>query len=204
MYLRVLKRTLDFAVAAVGLTVLFPLFTVISLWIRCDSQGPVFFRQQRIGKDKKLFQIFKFRTMRTDAPGDIPTHLLKNPELLITASGRFLRRTSLDELPQLINILIGDMSVIGPRPALWNQADLIILRDGYRGKLSLTPNQIRPGLSGWAQVNGRDANSIEEKAALDGEYVRRMSFLFDVRCFLLSIASVLRADGVKEGAGGHT
>lgn len=202
MYLRFIKRPLDAFLAAAGLAVLSPLFILIAIWIKLDSRGPVFFRQRRIGKGKSIFRIYKFRTMRSDAPQDVPTHLLNNPERLITASGRFLRKTSLDELPQLINILLGDMAVVGPRPALWNQDDLISQRDRHRGKGGRTPNDVRPGLTGWAQINGRDENSIQEKAALDGEYVRRMSFGFDVRCFVLTLVSVLRADGLREGTGG--
>jgi O-antigen biosynthesis protein WbqP len=166
---------------------------IISVLIKLGSKGPVFFKQKRIGKNKQEFYILKFRTMRTDAPKDMPTHMLQNPEVFITKTGNFLRKTSLDELPQIINILKGDMSIIGPRPALWNQYDLIAERDRYGA------NDIYPGLSGWAQINGRDELPIEVKAKLDGEYVERMSFGFDCRCFFGTIVSVLKHDGVVEG-----
>lgn len=162
--------------------------------IKLDSSGPVFFRQKRVGRDKTYFSILKFRTMRTDAPKDMPTHLLQHPDAFITRVGKFLRKTSLDELPQLLNIIKGDMSFIGPRPALWNQYDLIEERDRYHA------NEIRPGMSGWAQINGRDELEISVKAKLDGEYRRRMSLLFDIRCFVGTFFSVLRQDGVVEGA----
>jgi O-antigen biosynthesis protein WbqP len=166
------------------------------LAIKVDSKGPVFFKQKRVGKNKKHFEILKFRTMRTDTPKDTPTHLLEDPEQWITRVGGFLRKTSLDELPQIINILLGDMSIIGPRPALWNQYDLIAERDKYGA------NDILPGLTGWAQINGRDELPIEAKAKLDGEYVEKMSFWFDVRCFFGTILSIFRGDGVVEGGTG--
>lgn len=195
-YAKYLKRPLDIALSGVGLLVLSPLFILLALWVKLDSKGPVFFRQQRVGKGKKLFSIYKFRSMRADAPKDTPTHMLKDPEVFITKSGRLLRRTSLDELPQIINILKGDMSIIGPRPALWNQYDLISERDKYRA------NDIRPGLTGWAQINGRDELEIPEKAALDGEYAKKMSFGFDARCFISTILSIFRHEGVVEGGTG--
>jgi len=164
--------------------------------IKLDSPGPVLFRQKRVGMKKTYFNILKFRTMHIDAPHDIPTHMLSNPEQYITKIGRFLRKTSLDELPQIVQIFTGRMSIIGPRPALWNQNDLITERDKYGA------NDIRPGLTGWAQINGRDKLEIREKARLDGEYVKRMSFLFDCRCFFGTILSVLRRDGVIEGGTG--
>lgn len=176
-----------------------PLFVSISLIIKLDSKGPIFFKQKRVGKDKKYFYILKFRTMRTDTPSDMPTHLLQNPSACITRIGEILRKTSLDELPQIINILKGEMSIIGPRPALWNQYDLVSERDNYGA------NNIYPGLTGWAQINGRDELSIEIKARLDGEYVQKMSLRFDYKCFFGTIISVLRTDGVIEGGTGtHT
>lgn len=176
--------------------VLSPFLLALTLAIKLDSPGPVFFRQKRVGKDKTYFEILKFRTMRIDTPHDVPTHMLQNPEQWITRVGHFLRRTSLDELPQIFNIFVGQMSVIGPRPALWNQYDLLAERDKYGA------NDIRPGLTGWAQINGRDELPIDVKARLDGEYVQRLSFGFDVRCFFGTIFSVLRSDGVVEGGTG--
>ena len=189
-----IKRFLDILLSLLALIVLSPVLLVLALFIRFTSPGPVFFRQKRVGKGKTHFMIYKFRTMRTDAPKDQPTHLLQNPGAFITPVGRFLRKYSLDELPQLINILKGEMAVVGPRPALWNQFDLIAERDRYGA------NDVRPGLTGWAQINGRDELPIDVKARLDGEYVRRMSFGFDVRCVLGTVFSVLRSEGVVEGA----
>ena len=189
-----LKRILDFILSLTGLIVLSPVFLVLMVFIKLDSPGPVFFTQKRVGLHKKHFQILKFRTMRIDTPKNCPTHMLQNPAQYITRTGRFLRKTSLDELPQILNILKGEMSVIGPRPALWNQYDLIEERDKYRA------NDILPGLTGWAQINGRDELPIEKKAKLDGDYVRRMSLTFDIQIFFQTIASVLRHKGVKEGA----
>ena len=197
MYTHV-KRILDFLLSLLALIVLSPLLLVLAAIIRVTSPGPVFFRQKRVGKGKTHFMIFKFRTMRTDAPKDMPTHLLEDPDVYITPVGRFLRRSSLDELPQLINILKGDMAVVGPRPALWNQFDLIEERDRYGA------NDVRPGLTGWAQINGRDELPIDVKARLDGEYVRRMSFGFDVRCVLGTLFKVLRSEGVVEGSQAQT
>ena len=202
MYARFVKRGIDFCLALAGLIILSPLFLGIMLAIRLDSPGPVFFRQRRAGRDKALFQILKFRTMRIDTPGDVPTHLLKDPAQYITRVGRFLRKTSLDELPQIWNILLGEMAVIGPRPALWNQTDLVKERDKHRGVGGLTVNQLRPGLTGWAQINGRDELEIPLKAQLDGEYARRMSFSFDVRCFFGTLLSIFRHEGVVEGGTG--
>jgi O-antigen biosynthesis protein WbqP len=187
---------IGFVLSLVGLIVLSPVFLALMLAIKVDSKGPVFFKQKRVGKNKKHFEILKFRTMRTDTPKDTPTHLLEDPEQWITRVGGFLRKTSLDELPQIINILLGDMSIIGPRPALWNQYDLIAERDKYGA------NDILPGLTGWAQINGRDELPIEAKAKLDGEYVEKMSFWFDVRCFFGTILSIFRGDGVVEGGTG--
>lgn len=191
-----LKRPLDFLISLIALVILSPIFLIIALWIKLNSKGPVFFRQKRIGKNKELFEIYKFRSMRTDTPSDMPTHLLNDPEAFITSSGNFLRKTSLDELPQLINIIKGDMAIIGPRPALWNQYDLIEERDKYGA------NDVRPGLTGWAQINGRDELEIPVKAKLDGNYVQNISILFDLKCFFGTITSVLRSDGVVEGGTG--
>jgi O-antigen biosynthesis protein WbqP len=189
-----IKRALDILLSFAAVIILWPVFVLIAIIIKIDSQGPVFFRQKRIGKDKKEFYIMKFRTMRTDTPKDMPTHLLQNPEIFITKIGKFLRKTSLDELPQIFNILKSEMSIIGPRPALWNQDNLIAERDLYKA------NDIYPGLTGWAQINGRDELPIDVKARFDGEYVKKMSFMFDVKIFFKTIFSVLRSDGVKEGA----
>lgn len=197
MYKNIIKRIIDFVLALVGLIVLSPLFLVLCLWIKFDSKGPIFFKQKRVGKHKSYFNILKFRTMYIDTPKDMPTHLLQNPDQYITKSGKFLRKTSLDELPQIINILKGDMAIIGPRPALWNQYDLIEERDKYGA------NDVMPGLTGWAQINGRDELEIDVKAKLDGEYVSKMNFIFDCKCFLGTIISVLRHDGVVEGGTGE-
>lgn len=197
MYARYMKRPLDFIMSLAGIIVLSPVLLVIILCIKLSSPGPIFFKQKRVGIHKSHFNILKFRTMRIDTPKDVPTHLLENPEQYITGIGRFLRKTSLDELPQLFNILKGDMAVIGPRPALWNQYDLIAERDKYGA------NDILPGLTGWAQINGRDELEIDVKARLDGEYVQKMSFLFDCKCFFGTITSVLHHDGVVEGGTGE-
>lgn len=197
MYKHFLKRVIDFILSLIGLIILSPVFIILCIWIKLDSKGPIFFRQKRVGKNKKHFNILKFRTMYIDTPKDMPTHMLSNPDQYITKAGKFLRKTSLDELPQIINILKGEMAIIGPRPALWNQDDLIAERDKYEA------NDIKPGLTGWAQINGRDELEIDVKAALDGEYVRRMSFPFDVKCFFGTITSVLKHEGVVEGGTGE-
>lgn len=193
---RYIKRGMDFVLALLGLILLSPVFLALIIAIKVDSKGPVLFRQKRVGIHKTHFFILKFRTMRTDTPKDTPTHLLQNPEQYITKVGRFLRKTSLDELPQIINILKGDMAVVGPRPALWNQYDLIEERDKYGA------NDIRPGLTGWAQINGRDELEIPVKARFDGEYVEKMGLKMDLRCFFGTFISVLRGDGVVEGGTG--
>ena len=195
MYQKI-KRGIDFIISLIGFIILSPLFILLCLAIKLDSPGPVFFQQKRVGIHKTHFQILKFRTMRIDTPKDCPTHLLENPEQYITRVGKFLRKTSLDELPQIFNILSGDMSIIGPRPALWNQFDLIEERDKYGA------NDVMPGLTGWAQINGRDELPIDVKAKLDGVYVEKMSFFFDCRCFIGTIISVLKHDGVVEGGTG--
>lgn len=191
------KRALDVTVSGAGIVILSPLLAGICLAVKLDSRGPILFKQKRVGKNKELFEIWKFRTMRIDTPKDVPTHLLGDPDQYITKVGRFLRKTSLDELPQIFNIFSGKMSVIGPRPALWNQYDLIAERDRYGA------NALTPGLTGWAQINGRDELEIPVKARLDGEYVQRMSFGFDVKCFLGTIRSVLKSEGVVEGGTGE-
>lgn len=196
MYQKMFKRVIDVVLALLGLIILSPVFLLIIITIKLNSKGPILFKQKRVGKDKILFNIYKFRTMKVDTPKDAPTHLLKNPDFFITRVGKFLRKTSLDELPQLINILKGEMSVIGPRPALWNQYDLVIERDKYHA------NDIYPGLTGWAQINGRDELPIRKKAALDGAYTKNISFLFDVKCFIGTIISVVKNDGVVEGGTG--
>ena len=195
MYQKV-KRLLDIILSLLGLIILLPVFIIIMIAIKLDSKGPVFFKQKRVGIHKSHFYILKFRTMKVDAPKDTPTHLLENPEQYITRVGKFLRKTSLDELPQIWNIFVGDMSIIGPRPALWNQYDLIAERDKYGA------NDILPGLTGWAQINGRDELPIEVKAKLDGEYVENMSFWMDVKCFFGTINSVFKREGVVEGGTG--
>ena len=191
-----IKRGIDIVLSALGLIVLSPVYLLLILAIKLDSKGPVLFRQKRVGIGKSHFHILKFRTMRIDTPKDMPTHLLQNPEQYITKVGKFLRKTSLDELPQIFNILKGDMSIVGPRPALWNQFDLIEERDKYGA------NDIRPGLTGWAQINGRDELEIPVKARLDGEYVKKMGIAMDARCFFGTFLSVLRGDGVVEGGTG--
>ena len=196
MYKSVVKRVLDFLLALAGTIVLSPLLLVLAAWVKLDSKGPVFFRQKRVGRDKRLFSILKFRSMYADTPHDVPTHLLQNPEAMITRSGRFLRRTSLDELPQLFNILAGQMSVIGPRPALYNQYDLIDARDKVHA------NDVRPGLTGLAQVNGRDELPIDIKARYDGEYAAHVTFWQDVKIFFHSITYVFERRGVVEGGTG--
>ena len=197
MYKQCVKRCIDIILSLAGLILASWLYLIIIIAIVIDDPGPVFFSQRRVGKNKKNFKLYKFRSMKMTTPHDTPTHMLENPEQYITRVGRFLRKSSLDEIPQLWNILKGDMSVIGPRPALWNQDDLIEERDKYGA------NDVRPGLSGWAQICGRDELEIEDKARLDGEYVEKMSFLFDCRCFFGTAIGALRGDGVVEGGTGE-
>lgn len=197
MYLKI-KRLVDIILSLLGMILLSPAFLILILAIKLDSKGPVLFKQKRVGLHKEHFHILKFRTMKIDTPKDMPTHLLDNPDQYITRVGRFLRKTSLDELPQIWNIFVGDMSVIGPRPALWNQYDLIDERDKYGA------NDVPPGLTGWAQINGRDELPIEIKARLDGEYVEKIGFWMDVKCFIGTIISVVKSDGVVEGGTGAT
>ena len=187
-----IKRGIDFVLSLCGIVVLSPVLLVLALLVK-TSRGPVLFKQKRVGKDKTFFEIYKFRSMYADTPRDVPTHLLDNPDRLITPVGRFLRRASLDELPQLFNILKGQMSIVGPRPALWNQDDLIAERDKYGA------NACVPGLTGYAQIHGRDELPIPEKARLDGYYAKNMGFGLDVKIFFGTIFSVLRSDGVVEG-----
>lgn len=196
MVYMVFKRLMDLFFSILGLIILLPLFLILIVFIKIDSPGPVLFKQKRVGINKGYFNILKFRTMRIDTPKDTPTHLLENPDQWITRAGRFLRKTSLDELPQIINIIKGEMSIIGPRPALWNQDDLIAERDKYGA------NSVPVGLTGWAQINGRDELEIEVKAKLDGEYVEKIGFIMDVRCFIGTVIKVLKTDGVVEGGTG--
>ncbi|MBE6949428.1 MAG: sugar transferase [Ruminococcaceae bacterium] len=197
MYRRYIKRFLAIILSALGIVFLSWLLLILCIAIKLDSPGPILFKQKRVGINKTHFNILKFRTMRIDTPKDMPTHLLENPDQYITRVGKFLRKTSLDELPQLFNILAGHMAVIGPRPALWNQFDLIEERDKYGA------SDVRPGLTGWAQLNGRDELEIPVKAKLDGEYVEKLSFGFDIKCFFGTIISVLKSDGVVEGGTGE-
>ena len=197
MYRKFGKRLLDILLSGFGILILAPVYLLLAIAIKIDDPGPVFFTQKRVGIHKTHFQILKFRTMKMETPRDVPTHLLENPQQYITRVGRILRKLSLDELPQIFQIFTGEMSVIGPRPALWNQFDLIAERDKYGA------NDVRPGLTGWAQINGRDELPIDVKARFDGEYVENLSFAFDCRCFFGTIASVLKSDGVVEGGTGQ-
>ena len=196
MYQKVFKRLLDVVLSLCGLVCLSWLYLILIIAVKIDDPGPAFFSQKRVGKDGTYFQLHKFRSMKMSTPHDVPTHLLEHPESYITRVGAFLRKSSLDELPQIWDIFVGNMSIIGPRPALWNQYDLIEERDRYGA------NAIRPGLTGWAQIHGRDELEIEEKARLDGYYVDHLSFGMDIRCFFGTIFSVLRQDGVVEGGTG--
>lgn len=190
---KIIKWILDRILALIAGILFFPFFLIIGLIIKITSKGPILFKQKRVGKNKKLFYIWKFRTMRIDAPHDVATHLFDNPDKYITKIGKFLRKTSIDELPQIYNILFGKMSIVGPRPALWNQYDLIEERDKYNA------NSVYPGLTGWAQINGRDTLDIKEKAKLDGDYVKKFGFKMDVKCFFKTILHVLKRDNVVEG-----
>lgn len=187
------KRFLDILCSLLAILVFLPLYIILAILVKCSSKGPVFFKQERIGRNKKHFMILKFRTMRIDAPKDVPTHMLDNPEIYITRVGRFLRKTSLDEIPQAFNIFVGQMSVVGPRPALWNQDDLIEERDKYHA------NDIRPGLSGWAQCNGRDTLPIIEKAKLDGEYIEKFNVWFDIGIVFKTAFQAFRGKDEAEG-----
>ncbi|MCF1680009.1 sugar transferase [Tetragenococcus koreensis] len=196
MYEKYIKRVLGFLLSLLGIIILSPILLMICLAIKIDSKGPIIFKQKRVGKNKKYFSIYKFRTMKSETPKEMPTHLLNNPDAFITKVGKFLRKTSLDELPQLFNILKGDMAVIGPRPALWNQYDLIAERDKYG------VNEAQPGLTGLAQISGRDELEIPVKAQIDGKYTNNISFLMDLKCFVGTILSIVKSDGVVEGGTG--
>ena len=191
-YLKI-KRLMDIVGSVIALILFSPLMIVVAILIKAESKGPILFKQRRIGKDKKEFYILKFRSMKQDAPKEVPTHLLESPSAHITKVGGFIRKTSIDELPQLINVLKGEMSLVGPRPALWNQFDLIEERDKYGA------NDIKPGITGWAQVMGRDELSIQQKAALDGKYLENLSFLIDMKCLLKTISYVICRKGIVEG-----
>lgn len=203
MYNKCIKRFFDFMLSGIGIIVLAIPMLILSVLIFIDDPGPIFFTQKRVGLHKKNFKLYKFRSMKMSTPHDMPTHLLSNPEQYITKVGGFLRKYSLDELPQIFNIFSGKMSIIGPRPALWNQDDLIAERDKYGA------NDVKPGLTGWAQINGRDAIEIEDKAKLDGVYTKKLkkggvnAFTFDMKCFFGTITSVLKHDGVVEGGTGE-
>ena len=197
MYKKCMKRVIDIVLSFLGLILLSWLYLILIIAIKIDDPGPAFFTQKRVGIGKTYFKLHKFRSMKMCTPHDTPTHLLENPEQYITRMGKFLRKSSLDELPQIWDIFVGNMSVIGPRPALWNQDDLVAERDKYGA------NDVRPGLTGWAQINGRDELEIDVKARFDGEYVEKMSFWFDVKCFFGTIFSVLKSDGVVEGGTGE-
>lgn len=196
MFYRLIKRFMDILLSVLGLVILAPILAILIIAIKLDSKGPILFRQTRIGLHKRHFDILKFRTMRIDTPKDTPTHMLENPDQYITKVGKFMRKTSLDELPQIVNILKGEMSIVGPRPALWNQYDLIAQRDLYGA------NDVPVGLTGWAQINGRDELEIEVKAKMDGEYARRIGIVMDLRCFFGTFVSVFRGAGVVEGGTG--
>lgn len=196
MYQNGIKRIVDFILALLGIIILLPVLLILCIAIKVDSKGPIIFKQKRVGINKSHFNILKFRTMKVDTPKEMPTHMLENPDFFITKVGKFLRKTSLDELPQLFNILKGDMAVIGPRPALWNQYDLIEERDKYHA------NDIRPGLTGLAQISGRDELEIPVKAEIDGKYTQNISFMMDLKCFVGTIVAVFKSDGVVEGGTG--
>ena len=203
MYIKFLKRLIDLILSSIGIIVLALPMGMIALIIKINDPGPVLFKQMRVGIHKNCFQLYKFRSMKMITPRDCPTHLLENPEQYITSIGKFLRKSSLDELPQLFNIWKGEMSIIGPRPALWNQEDLIAERDKYGA------NDIKPGLTGWAQINGRDELPIDIKAKFDGEYAEILNFckfngfVMDIKCFFCTVVSVLKSDGVIEGGTGE-
>lgn len=203
MYNAFFKRIIDISLSFMGLVLLSPVFIVLIIAIKVTDPGPAFFTQKRVGKGKSFFPLHKFRSMKMSTPCDTPTHLLENPEQYITSVGKFLRKSSLDELPQIWDILIGNMSIIGPRPALWNQDDLVAERDKYGA------NDVKPGLTGWAQINGRDELEIPVKAKLDGDYVARLNagswsgLAMDVKCFFGTLISVAKSDGVVEGGTGE-
>lgn len=197
IYEKCIKRLIDIVLSGLGLLILSPVYLIVIIAIKADDPGPVLFTQKRVGRNKKYFKLHKFRSMKMSTPHDVPTHMLDNPDQYITKIGRFMRRTSIDELPQVWDIFVGNMSVIGPRPALWNQDVLVAERDKYNA------NDVKPGLTGWAQINGRDELEIPDKAKLDGDYVKKLSFPFDVKCFIGTIFSVVKSDGVVEGGTGE-
>lgn len=197
IYDKVFKKIIANILSFCGLVLLSPLYAILCLAVVIDDPGPVFFKQKRVGKDKKFFMLHKFRSMKMSTPHDMPTHMLENPDQYITKVGKLLRKSSLDELPQIWDIFRGKMAVIGPRPALWNQADLVAEREKYGA------NDVTPGLTGWAQINGRDELEIPIKAKLDGDYVKKESFLFDIKCFFGTIKSVAASEGVVEGGTGE-
>lgn len=197
IYEKCFKRLVDIILSGLGLIILSPVYLMVIVAIKADDPGPVLFTQKRVGKNKKYFKLHKFRSMKMSTPHDVPTHMLDHPEQYITKVGRFMRRTSIDELPQVWDIFVGNMSIIGPRPALWNQDVLVAERDKYNA------NAVKPGLTGWAQINGRDELEISDKAKLDGDYVKKISFLFDVKCFIGTIVSVAKSAGVVEGGTGE-
>lgn len=197
IYDRIIKRAIDIVLSLLGLIILSPVYLGFAIAIKIDDPGPVFFTQKRVGRNKQFFKLHKFRSMKMSTPHDVPTHMLDNPDQYITKVGRFMRRTSIDELPQVWDIFIGNMSIIGPRPALWNQDVLVAERDKYNA------NDVKPGLTGWAQINGRDELEIPDKAKLDGDYVKKISFPFDVKCFFGTIFSVAKSEGVVEGGTGE-
>ena len=197
IYEKCVKRIIDIALSGIGLVVLSPVYLIVIIAIKIDDPGPVLFTQKRVGRNKKYFKLHKFRSMKMSTPHDVPTHMLDNPDRYITKVGRLMRRTSIDELPQVWDIFVGNMSIIGPRPALWNQDVLVAERDKYNA------NDVKPGLTGWAQINGRDELEIPDKAKLDGDYVKKLSFPFDVKCFIGTIFSVVKSDGVVEGGTGE-
>jgi O-antigen biosynthesis protein WbqP len=194
-----IKQILDTFFAVLLTIVLSPILLLLALLIRLDSSGPILFKQKRIGIHRSEFEIYKFRTMRSNTPKDVPTHLMKDPNAYITKLGRFLRKSSLDELPQLFNILKGEMSFVGPRPALWNQFDLIEAREQQKETYNISANDVKPGITGWAQINGRDELLINRKAELDGYYASRQSFTLDLKIIVLTILHVFTAKGVSEG-----
>ena len=193
------KQILDYLFSFILILTLSPILLIIALIVKLDSKGPVLFKQKRIGMNCTEFYVYKYRSMRTDTPADMPTHLFQNAESFITGSGRFLRKSSMDELPQLFNIIRGEMSFIGPRPALWNQSDLVQAREDQARKSGVNANSVKPGITGWAQVNGRDELPINVKADLDGYYAKNLSFLLDLKILFMTFFSILTGKGVSEG-----
>lgn len=191
MYSCYIKRVIDLSISILGLILCGIPMCILAILIICSSRGPIIFKQKRRGQGEAEFYIYKFRTMKSDTPSDVPTHLLEDPNTYVTGIGKFMRKTSLDELPQIFNIIKGQMAIIGPRPALWNQNDLIALREESGA------NKVKPGLTGWAQINGRDEISIVKKAEFDAEYVENITFIMDMKIFLLTILKVIKKDGIQ-------